>query len=80
MKKGIRANTSYEPKLGDFARDKATGWYGVITKHIRQLSGPERFFLQPPVNGGWIPGRWFDAERLEKDKGPHLIGFRSQGK
>lgn len=53
--------------LGKKARDKITGFVGVVTARAEYLYGCAQFCLVPAVNdkGEMQEGRWFDEGRLE---------------
>ena len=54
-------------KLGQIARDKITGFKGVLTGHANYLTGCDQYLLSPKCkeDGSHIDGRWFDEGRLE---------------
>lgn len=53
--------------LGLRARDRVTGYEGVIETTAFDLYGCVQLAIRPPVNDkGEVPdGRWFDVSRLE---------------
>lgn len=53
--------------LGCRAKDKVTGFAGVITSVCFDLYGCIQVILTPPVDnkGGKIEGQWFDVNRLD---------------
>lgn len=58
-----------EIKLGDKARDMITGFEGIITAHIKYITGCDQFGLKPAkLNKEGLPiaTQWFDIMRLEK--------------
>lgn len=60
-------NIEFKYKLGAKARDKVTGYTGVINAVSRWLNGCNRYVVQAPVDkDGKIPdGHTFDEENLE---------------
>jgi hypothetical protein len=58
-------------ELGMTAKDKITGFTGVVTGVCFYLSGCNQALVVPPVSkdGSFKDGQWFDFQRLEiKDK------------
>lgn len=54
--------------LGQKARDKITGFAGIITGRAQYLYGCDQYVLAPPVNavdGKIGDGQWFDEGRIE---------------
>lgn len=53
-------------KLGLTAKDKITGFTGVITGHCEYISGCDQMLLTPKVkeDGTAQDGRWFDKQRI----------------
>ena len=54
-------------KLGQEARDKITGFKGVITAHVKYLFGCDQYGLTPPVDadGKTRDTQYFDEGRIE---------------
>lgn len=54
-------------KLGLEAKDKITGFKGIITGHADYLTGCDQYLLQPKskADGDFNEGRWFDEGRIE---------------
>ena len=54
-------------KLGVLAKDKITGFEGIITAKIEYLTGCDQYCLSPKIDkDGKIPeGAYFDGARLE---------------
>jgi len=54
-------------KLGNRARDKVTGFTGIITGHAKHLYGCDTYGLTPVVDkdGKIQDPSWFDEGRLE---------------
>lgn len=53
-------------ELGKKARDKITGFEGVITGRAQYLTGCDQYVLAPPAKDGVASrGEWFDEGRLE---------------
>lgn len=57
----------FQHDLGLTARDKITGFGGVIVSRIDHITGCDQYFLQPKVDekGAAVEGRWFDDNRLD---------------
>lgn len=55
-------------QLGITARDKITGFQGVVTGYCQYISGCHQALLVPPVDEKGAPrdGQWFDVQRLVK--------------
>lgn len=53
-------------KLGVLAASKITGFKGIITARMENLSGLKRYYLQPRMGRDMkVPkGRWFDENDL----------------
>lgn len=54
--------------LGMKARDKITGFQGVVTGHCEYISGCNQALLVPPVDekGAHRDAQWFDVQRLDQ--------------
>ena len=54
-------------ELGKLARDKVTGFEGVVTGHGEHLYGCDTYGLTPKVDKGGKLGeiQWFDEGRIE---------------
>lgn len=53
-------------ELGKKARDKITGFEGIITGRCQYLTGCDQYGLVPPVRDGKIEQcQWFDEGRIE---------------
>lgn len=54
--------------LGERARDRITGFEGVVTGLCMYISGCNQALLVPPVDkeGQFRDGHWFDIQRLEQ--------------
>lgn len=51
--------------LGKKAKDKITGFEGIITGRIQYLYGCDQYCIAPPVRDGEIkPSEWFDEGRI----------------
>jgi hypothetical protein len=69
-------------KLGVKAKDKITGFEGVVSGHADYLTGCDQYLVTPTVDekGGARDGRWFDEQRLEVDAGiPVVVLDNSKG-
>jgi len=55
-------------KLGWTAKDKITGFQGVITGRCEYLTGCNQILLSPPVDekGAARDGHWYDEQRCER--------------
>lgn len=52
--------------LGLQAKDKVTGFQGILTAHAKYLTGCDQWCIQPPVkDGSFVEGRWFDEGKIE---------------
>lgn len=59
--------------LGSTARDRITGFTGVVMGVCDYLSGCSQALLVPPMQDGKLPeSQWFDVQRLE-DTGAERI-------
>jgi hypothetical protein len=48
------------------AKDKVTGFAGMIIGLCKYTTGCTQYFLQPQIKDGvWVEGKWFDDNRLE---------------
>jgi len=53
-------------KLGKRARDKITGFEGIITAKCTYLTGCDQYCITPKaVNGDYKESMYIDAERIE---------------
>ena len=54
-------------EFGVTARDRITGFSGVITGRTEYISGCTQILLVPQIDkdGKLVEGVWFDAQRLE---------------
>ena len=53
-------------ELGKKARDKISGFEGVITGRAQYLTGCDQYVLAPPIkNGEMQKSEWFDEGRIE---------------
>lgn len=53
-------------KLGVKARDKITGFEGIITGRAQYITGCDQYVLVPPVKDGKVgDSQWFDEGRIE---------------
>jgi hypothetical protein len=56
-------------QLGKTARDKYTGFEGLVTGRVEYLTGCEQFLLQPRKlddKGQPIEPKWLDVDRIEE--------------
>ena len=70
------------PKLGDTARDKITGFQGIVMCHTKWLTGCDVFGIAPRVMDGGKPQEMqhFDVERVDVvERGTVVIGNAEQG-
>lgn len=52
--------------LGDRARDRITGFVGVVVGNVTYISGCDQVLLAPPVkDGDFKRSEWFDVDRCE---------------
>lgn len=61
--------------LGETARDRITGFEGVVTGLALYISGCDQALLAPPVDkeGRFRDGLWFDIRRLVRIDGPTIV-------
>lgn len=54
-------------ELGVKAKDKITGFTGIVTGKASYLTGCDQYLVQPKCkeDGEMTDGRWFDEQRLE---------------
>ena len=54
-------------ELGKKARDKITGFTGILTGHAKHLYGCDTYGLTPSVDkdGKCVDSHWFDEGRIE---------------
>jgi hypothetical protein len=53
-------------KLGSKVRDKITGFEGIVTSHVRYLTGCDQHGVTPEAKDGKIQeSEYFDYKRLE---------------
>lgn len=69
----IKTTPAHEA-MGKTARDRITGFKGVVTAYAQYISGCHQILLCPPVkeDGSAIDGRWFDTDRLELQDNPQI--------
>lgn len=62
-------------EFGDTAKDRITGFKGVVIGWTTYISGCSQVLLQPPVgkDGKRPEGEWFDEQRLERVAGTKRI-------
>lgn len=54
-------------KMGETAKDKITGYEGIIIGKCSYITGCNQYWVQPKVKeGAWVEAKWFDENRLEK--------------
>ena len=68
--------------IGKEARDKVTGFKGIITSFCQHLTGCDQYYLQPKcVKGEHKDGKWYDVNRIEvKSEEPIRLETRSEDK
>lgn len=55
----------FKHELGLRAKDKISGFEGVITSRVQYLTGCDRYYLQPKAkNGAFVDGSYFDEAQL----------------
>lgn len=67
-------------KLGDAAKDKVTGFSGILVAYVVYLAASPQWSIQPPIKstGEWVDSRYFDEDRIERDsERMAMIGFRN---
>lgn len=57
----------FKLELGQFVRDKVTGYEGCITSRAEHISGCDTYGVQPQTMKDGVPQdpKWFDEPRLE---------------
>lgn len=61
-------------QLGITAKDKITGFEGVVTGICSYISGCSQALLTPPVkDGAFVEAHWFDLQRLEAQPGEPVV-------
>lgn len=63
--------------LGITARDRITGFQGVVTGHAQYISGCAQWLLAPPAgkDGTFHESCWFDEQRLTRVKNKPVINL-----
>jgi hypothetical protein len=52
--------------LGQKAKDKITGFEGILIAHVRYLTGCDQYALVPPAENGEVKSaQYFDEGRIE---------------
>ena len=53
-------------ELGKKARDKITGFEGIVTGRAQYLTGCDQYVIVPPAkDGNYQQSQWFDEGRIE---------------
>ena len=53
--------------LGNKAKDKITGFEGVLTGFSTYITGCDQYLVQPELkDGAFVEPRWIDAGRLDE--------------
>ncbi len=66
--------TARKDKMGEVVEDKITGFSGIVTGHVKYVTGCIQYLVQPPVtkDGSWREPMWIDeiniAKRIKKEK------------
>lgn len=61
-------------QLGIKAKDKITGFEGMITGISRYITGCDQYIVQPEAkDGDFKEGRWFDEGRLQEVSDEQVI-------
>lgn len=63
-----------EITLGSKARDKVSGFAGMVTAQAKHLYGCDRVWLQPPIDkdGKFVDGSWFDVLSVDLVEAPQI--------
>lgn len=66
--------------LGDSARDRVSGFEGVLIARVEFLNGCTRYELQPPVDekGKHVDPRYFDEEQLERTAAERIVAHAAE--
>lgn len=60
-------------KFGLMAKDKITGFSGILTASSSYITGCDQYFVQPKADGAnFKEGRWFDEGRIEIIDGENI--------
>lgn len=55
-------------EMGSTAKDRITGFRGIVTGRAQYLTGCNQYLLNPPAkDGALVCSEWFDEQRLEVD-------------
>ena len=58
--------TDFQVHKGMVAKDRVTGFEGVVISHCEYLTGCSQYLLQPPLKDGvWVDSKWFDINKLD---------------
>ena len=62
-------------QLGSTAKDKITGFTGIVVGRVEYISGCNQVFLVPKVDkdGKRRDGEWFDEQRIDVDQKTRVI-------
>lgn len=54
---------------GVTVRDRITGFTGVVTGHVRYITGCHQVLVAPPTkDGAFVEPHWFDEQRVMVDE------------
>ncbi len=60
-------------ELGMRARDKITGFTGIITTRAEYITGPRRYCLENSTKDNKVQTEWFDEQRIIVIDDPKLL-------
>jgi hypothetical protein len=67
-------------ELGLMAKDKITGFRGIMTGFVSYLTGCDQYLLAPPVDkeGKHVDAKWFDVNRIEVVVGAERVSLDTE--
>ena len=61
-------------KFGQKAKDKITGFEGILTGKCNYITGCSQWLVSPPVkDGDFKEAKWIDEQRLEVIEGAEIL-------
>lgn len=61
-------------ELGAKAKDRITGFVGIVTGRASYLTGCDQYLINPPAkDGALVESQWFDEQRLAVDADADVI-------
>lgn len=66
-------------QLGVTVRDRITGFTGVVTGHVRYITGCHQVLVAPPTkDGAFREPHWFDEQRVVIDAQEQTVVLDNQ--